>query len=589
MSPRGSTGPDRPTTFPSEFYEARNEGVSVDNLVVSFVGEDGRTATFDVATLPLPGWHVPLAEAWARRIGPAGELRTRSSVIGRWASLKHFFHYLEGVVEPPQYPEDLRKRHATGYRKSMDGIKEATSSKYLHSLAALFDKAPLAQRVSEEVKAKFRPRTPKKPAPLSGYSDRELAAIEAAARSDVAALISRLAAGPASCLNPRIVEEARATGVVPRSRISAPQLGGYHRGIAESLFVTKRDLVPLLVLFVVLTGWNVETIKELSVEHTVLDDRAVHVPLIKRRRGEGHTDEGGTWEVGRPGRELHHAGGLYLLLHQLMASARQLLSDAPYWAVWAGAGRGSKNGLRDPFALDLQPDESNLDWVRKHALTADAVEDGTAGKELHLHFNRLKTSMDVRRVRQAGGHLPTAARSNTVPVLFSNYLNGDSTTLEWAREEMAEGLVDVERAALDIHRNALSAMGRTQLTVRPVGTTVLDGPDEPDDTAWTACADHAHHPLTGRRCTQSFLTCFHCANSIISREHLPGIMGLLDALEGRREFMDGDSWWRRYGPTWTAIRYDVLPKFTEKEVMDAIASSAVDALLDIVEPRWEQP
>ena len=58
-----------------------------------------------------------------------------------------------------------------------------------------------------------------------------------------------------------------------------------------------------------------------------------------------------------------------------------------------------------------------------------------------------------------GGHLPSAARSNTVPVLFSNYLRGDPTTIEWAHEIVSEAVVDAEQAALAAHRAAQQAAG----------------------------------------------------------------------------------------------------------------------------------
>lgn len=594
MSPRGDTGRHRRANLPPGFFEGPQENLDAGGLVVHFRGEDDREAVFDLSVLPLPGWHSAMAQAWARRIGPAGELRTHSSVMGAWNRLKHFMNYLARGLGPPESPGDLRVRHGKGYMDKLANVSEATASKYIHSVAQLFDNPPLANMISDEVKACFRPRSFKNDEPLSGYSDREYNAILEAARKDVFALRERLAA-PKTMRDAVLLLELRATGRVPSEGVQLPELGGHHRRIAEQLFVTKRDVIPLLVLLVALSGWNVETMKELSSEHRILEDRAVEIWLIKRRRGEGQTERLGTWEIGRHGRDLDHAGGLYLLLLDLMAPARKLLPNEPFWAVWAGGGKGTLNGVRDAFAHSLNLEERNSDWIAKHRLFADSTVDSPDGDEdstegavrqpLSLNFNRLKTSAEVRRVRSMGGHLPSAARSNTVPVLFRNYLAGDATTLDWAREEMADSLVDVEEAAFRVHREALAATGRTQLEIRPIrdasnATTI-------EETAWTACSDHAHHPLTGRRCKQSFMDCFHCANSVITREHLPGIVALLDALEGRRQFVDGETWWRRYGPTWTAIRYDVLPKFTETEVQLAIEAGEVDALLDLVEAPWE--
>jgi hypothetical protein len=58
--------------------------------------------------------------------------------------------------------------------------------------------------------------------------------------------------------------------------------------------------------------------------------------------------------------------------------------------------------------------------VHSHDLRGEPDAKDADPPRFGLDFNRLKTSIDVRRTRQMGGHLPSAARSNTVPVLFSN-------------------------------------------------------------------------------------------------------------------------------------------------------------------------
>ncbi|MGB3484180.1 MAG: hypothetical protein WBB07_18445 [Mycobacterium sp.] len=45
----------------------------------------------------------------------------------------------------------------------------------------------------------------------------------------------------------------------------------------------------------------------------------------------------------------------------------------------------------------------------------------------------------------------------------------------------------------------------------------------------------------------------------------------------------------RYGPTWAAIRQDILVKFTPAEIELAAASKPDDALLDLVEHPWQHP
>ncbi|MGK5738900.1 hypothetical protein [Micromonospora sp. URMC 103] len=109
------------------------------------------------------------------------------------------------------------------------------------------------------------------------------------------------------------------------------------------------------------------------------------------------------------------------------------------------------------------------------------------------------------------------------------------------------------------------------------------------DTAWSACTNHEHHPTTGQACRASFLDCFHCGNCLITQDHLPRLLALLDALSARRLKLSEDDWWTRYGPTWAAIRFDVLAKFTPAQIEQAKAAKPADVLLDLVEPIWEHP
>ena len=118
------------------------------------------------------------------------------------------------------------------------------------------------------------------------------------------------------------------TGIVP-GRLRG---GGWPHGnlpdragrvsAAQQLFLTEEDLVPLLVLAVALTGRNPETVKELPAEHRVLEDRAVAVSIIKRRRGKALARQTVHWEIGPPSRQLHTPGGFYLLVHELTRRSR---------------------------------------------------------------------------------------------------------------------------------------------------------------------------------------------------------------------------------------------------------------------------
>ncbi|MEU9291460.1 hypothetical protein AB0D57_44305 [Streptomyces sp. NPDC048275] len=374
--------------------------------------------------------------------------------------------------------------------------------------------------------------------------------------------------------------------------------------LARHLFLHARDLPPLMVLMCALAERNGETVKELPAEHKILDGRAVELTLIKRRRGPRRWFETVTWEIGPAHRALHTPGGLYLLIHEMTARSRAFCGSDRLFCVWRNTLEldSTEDEHYPPFADNLGGGEVKLSiWAgdRQRPLLADTGAGGEA-EPLQVNFNRIKTSIEVRRTRRLGGHLPSAAKSNTMQVLFRNYLGGDPVIVEWANQVLGEALVDAEQAALRAHEQVLNAAGGSlQVVSGPADAKALQrgagldpesarrAADGELDTAWTACGDHVNL-ATGKSCEASFLACFHCGNCLVTRDHLPRLLGLMEALAERRLTMSESDWWRRYGPAWAAIRHDILAKFSPAELEHAERTKPTDALLDLVEEPWEQ-
>src|SRR5712691_4651488 len=299
---------------------------------------------------------------------------------------------------------------------------------------------------------------------------------------------------------------------------------GARKQLAARLFLTRDDLPPLLILMVALTGRNGETVKELSAAHRLLDGKAVEVTVIKRRRRPGHWIGQAVWETGPPSRRLHTPGGCYLLIWELTKRGREITSSTSLWSVW----RNGHNGVtgtaehHDPFAGrlgDLQPLNA---WARRHHLLGDD------GNLLSVRLGRLRTSAEVRRTRQLGGHLPSAARTNTMQVLWGSYLRADPTVTAWAEETMTKAFGDAEQAALDAHAQALASHGGTLLfipgpppapgtstaaTARLDAETARQAAAGELDTAWAACTGREASPWNSGTCRASFLDCFHCGTA----------------------------------------------------------------------------
>ncbi|NEA67464.1 hypothetical protein [Streptomyces sp. SID12488] len=165
---------------------------------------------------------------------------------------------------------------------------------------------------------------------------------------------------------------------------------------------------------------------------------------------------------------------------------------------------------------------------------------------------------------------------------------------------MADALADAERAARDAHAEVVRRRGSptviqsgstpAQLTGAGLAPgTAHDLAHGHLDTAWSACGDFQHHPETGKPCGDSFLLCFLCGNCLITQDHLPRLLALLEALGRLRQRMSEDEWWKRYGLVWVAVRRDILGKFTPAQVAQAQKEQVPDALLDLVAAPWETP
>jgi hypothetical protein len=619
-------------------------------LVVAFHGDDDRRRVFDVSRLPLPGWHEALADVVAERTGPAGGLRTFSAATTGWGSLGRLMRFLSTLPHPPTVPEQARPEHLKAFYRQRIADAPAAAVRDMAEARMLFLLSALRERLPADVLDHVQRRLPalralELVAPsgqdtkgrhrgggkrlTTGFSDGELARLLAALRADTAQvrdrrragedLVRRYQAEPSTLgederrLGP-VLEQMAATGRVPvppggRTNPFASE----RRELAGRLFLTLSDLPPLMMLMAALSERNGESIKELPAAHRVLEGRAVELVIVKRRRGATRWFETVTWEIGPAGRELHHPGGLYLLLHELTARSRALCGSPLLWCVWR-SGYGARLGVADDHLAPFQGSLTGTTilpsrWAadRPRPLLADPAPPEPGGSApgapvpLQVSFNRIKTSMEVRRTKRMGGHLPSAAKSNTMPVLFRNYLSGDPVIIAWAQEVLGEALIDAEQAARQAHeRAAQAAGGGPRVWSGAVAPLFLQERGlEPDkarlvaegelDTGWSACLEFDRHPATGQPCQTTFLDCFHCGNCLITRDHLPRLLGLLDALLERRRVLPEPEWWARYGPAWVAIRQDILAKFTPAEVEHARADKPHDALLDLIENPWELP
>lgn len=607
---RGTTHKGKHAALPDGAYDPASsprlaERVGERGLSVRFCGEDGRTATYDIGALPLPGWHEPLAAAWAKRIGPDGSVRTETTARNLFTSLTAFVRFLAERPVPPMSPQDLKRSDVVAFYNSL-ALRRRYSWHPVRDVRGVLAQPPLSDLVSVEVSDYLRTRNkgPRCFGP-NGYSDAEYQRILRAARSDVAAIRDRITAGrelvrrwnddreslsAAQAPLSKTLSKISASGLVPiDQKLDAAQLKESRAHLASNLFITVKDVKPMMALFVALTGLNVESLKEIPTEHRVIEGLAVEVQFVKRRGPGKRWNRSATWEIGPAGRELHTPGGLYLLFLDLMRPSRQFAESDGFWAVWRNGlwRNGSKSGEavksehKNPFADSLHTDllPPHL-WENAHGLMADS-EDDDPPELLVVNMSRIRKTGEIRRTKEQGGHLPSAAKTNSVQVLFHSYLRGDAVVRDWADEVLTEALASAEVTALKAHQRVLERNGGSL-------TVVQTDSSEDHQTAWASCKEPDHHPETEKPCRASFLDCFHCGNCLITPAHLPRLMALFTTLVERRRLLGEVEWWTRYGAVWVALKDDVFPRFTPAQIDAARTEMPHDSLLDLVELPWER-
>ncbi|MDJ0363413.1 hypothetical protein [Rhodococcus sp. H29-C3] len=618
------TGRDQIAPQPDGYYDPGTiEQMMSGSPTVHFHGEDNRTTRYSFAQLPCSELHDTLAVAWATRIGPVGGLRTRSGADNGWNTLKRFLKFLGDHPQPPTRLDRVTVVHLEGYHaQELARTTPPQASREITALKAILRHVPgteLDSAVGEYVSRKRESPHPQQPktSAVIGYSDREFMAIMAAARSDVAAIRARLRSSQqlleSYALQPHTLSAAErergaklsemaATGVVPPplrpSAVSGSviDLAGWVTKAAE-LFVTTQDLLPLLVLGVGLSGRNGETIKELAHDHRVLDDRAVAVNILKRRRGKARTRETVHWEGSTKDAELRTPGGFFLLLHELTSGSRAFSNSRRVWSIWTRDNfrgpkdfigtRAAAHGHIDPFELEVSRWLEHRKWISRHSLTADD------SAPLVLSMNRLKTTVEVRRTRAVGGHLRSASRTNTPDVSFVHYLRSDPRIRDWADEVLTEALHEAEHNAHAFRGRILGASESAALTSNPAGIAAELGVSIDQiqravngelDTLVSSCLDFEHSPFVrSGPCAVSFLTCLRCPNALVTERHLPHLFALLDWLQRELDRRGIDDWVGHHGSTWLIITRLILPKFTVPQQERGRAEKPVNMPTDLLD------
>ena len=104
------------------------------------------------------------------------------------------------------------------------------------------------------------------------------------------------------------------------------------------------------------------------------------------------------------------------------------------------------------------------------------------------------------------------------------------------------------------------------------------------DTATTACIDFLNSPFAataGQPCPASFFACFTCTNAVVTPEHLPRLVTLLDALDNVATLVAPARWESNYRDHYARLQAILEQNATKAEIGDA-RRHVTDAERDIV-------
>lgn len=312
--------------------------------------------------------------------------------------------------------------------------------------------------------------------------------------------------------------------------------------LRQALFLTPDEAWATMLLLAAEAGWNLSVIDRLRVPDTSAgagDDEVLYtVELHKPRRGPKHqystTTELGTSDVGRA------LGWIIGATDPARAALAAVGFPTDRLVVYRKQITRFAEG-----PLNLQPGVPTRLERSPFGCVPLPVELASASPQ------RLRRTRQVLFDRK-----PT---QNTRQTHEDVYVRNDKATHDQARGVIEAGL-----------NNALShadAIVKLRLMAdEAVSENIRSGRA---DTAFAACCDYDHHPVTGDLCRESFLSCLACTNAVATPRHLPKIVLLYEALEELSSAIGSEEWQERW-----EIHFVRLDTLLRRHTTDAERSAA---------------
>jgi hypothetical protein len=542
----------------------------------------GRTVTMDLTRLP---GRNSLARSFTQALwqacqvgGPAGTVRTAMSLA---EAVHRFWHYLDATGSPVQALAEIDVAAIEGFDTWMDkcGLHPNNRLHLMGNVVSLLRLADVGEQgcLSEEASRRLlyvSTRQGVPPRPRDAYSDNVRAALKAAARADVAAIVQRFRPVIAQECETRIDQleldafaEIDSVGFITVKSFLFRQLYAArnfaeisNEGLSDRMHGTRHllldDLIALFVLLSLETGLEIEAIKTLRADCLKNPSRGyVEIEYCKRRARHAEwkrlrVRDGGS---GTP-------GGLLRLAIQWTATARGHLGSEQLFTYFC---RGRLTDVVRPMQ------SARKVWVKRHGLQGDD------GKALKLCLLRLRKTHKAAWYRKTGGQLRRFAVGHTDDVAANHY--GDIPALRPIHEAtVAEALMDAVEDALqptvltpEAEAEVLAAPSLAQLVLPEGMVTDVPALLAGEQDVWLAsCSGFYSSPFatSGEACPVPFWGCLECRNGVITTRKLPALMAFLDFVVDQRKVLNEADWQTKFGRVHYRISAQILPQFSETDL-----------------------
>ena len=563
--------------------QARRDEADLPPLVIDRVVPDGRPFRLDFTDLPHPRLARELVGLLLREMHPGGAVQSAGTAAGnRRRAISEFVRFVAREHPECERLALLEPLVITAWEGHLLATKAPVMAWERSSgLLSLLRAGPelLSPAMSARVQygsALDKPST----LPLEPYSPYVAAQLITACEKEILATVERLAEGT------RLMDEGvdpgrdrelwklRANqlvavaerGVLPITRASTVQeLGSWVTGLGVRrlyayLYLSSRDLVPFLTLFILKSGMELPSAVELRSDClSSAGGGYVMVSYTKRRSGRVSPPPLRVKDGGRT-----TAGGLLRLVLGLTELSRQHSDDDLIFTAINTGGRQFFAGLTEP-----QLRRESRAFTARHGIHDDDSKPLGA-----ISFRRLRKTQKALRYIAARGQLDVMATGHSIEVAGTHYAN--VRALDDFHEQAVERALNQALGAdtsggatvMDEDTEAALAAGdrrvaeQLRLSDEAAEQAARGGTD-----LWLAgCRDFfdAPHGSPHTPCATPYFGCVGCANALVGPSKLPAIHAFIRHAERQAEVLAEPVWEAIYGLAYAGA-VDIIGRFSRAE------------------------